>query len=59
MKTTRELENAEEEVMLAMVQDINACNDPIEMFKAIERYGAFCKARTTRMEGESLVAADE
>jgi hypothetical protein len=45
--------------MLDMVQDINACNDPIEMFKAIERYGAFCKARTTRMEGESLVAADE
>ena len=58
MKTKRRLDELEELVMEAMVAEINECNSPVDSFKAIERYAAFTKARTTRMEGESLKETD-
>lgn len=57
MNTKRELTRLEENLMEDMVKDISGSNDPVDAFKAIERYREFCKARTTRLEGESL--ADE
>lgn len=55
MKTERALTKLEERLMEDMVKDIGGSNDPVDAFKAIERYREFCKARTTRLEGESLI----
>ena len=48
----RNLEKLEENVMEALVSDIRDCQDPIDQFKLIERYAAFCDARATRLESE-------
>jgi hypothetical protein len=50
--TMRNLEKLEENVMEALVSDIRDCQDPIDQFKLIERYAAFCDARATRLESE-------
>lgn len=50
----RELENHEEQVMIALVLDIRDCQDPVDQFKLIERYGAFINARAKRLESESF-----
>ena len=49
----RELENYEEQVMTALVMDIRDCEDPVDQFKLIERYNAFCGARAKRLESEA------
>lgn len=48
----RQLENHEEQVMEALVLDIRDCQDPVDQFKLIERYNAFCTARATRIQSE-------
>jgi len=51
-KLVRDLEVAEEEVMLALVKAINEQDDPVDMYNAIKRYDAFCQAREHRLMGE-------
>jgi hypothetical protein len=48
----RNLEKLEENVMEALVCDIRDCEDPVDQFKLIERYAAFCNARAKRLESE-------
>jgi len=57
MNTTRKLEALEERLMEDLVQDVGGSEDPVEQFKAIERYMSFVKARATRMEGERCLPA--
>lgn len=50
----RKLEQLEERIMEDMVQDIGASEDPVDQFKAIERYQKFITARKERQTGDSL-----
>ena len=43
----------EQSLMEDMVRDISSVNDPVEQFRAIERYKAFVEPRCARLESES------
>ena len=50
------MKNIEEiELMLitSMLKDIAGTNDPIEQYRAIERYSKFIEARAVRMESDA------
>jgi hypothetical protein len=52
MKTNRKLEELEETLMEDFVQDIGGSQDPVDQFKAIERYAKFVEARAARINSE-------
>ena len=55
MATTppRKLEALEEKLMEDMVNDIGGSEDPVDQFKAIERYHKLILARKDRLQGEA------
>ena len=55
MATTppRKLEVLEEKLMEDMVNDIGGSDDPVDQFKAIERYHKLILARKDRLQGEA------
>lgn len=52
MKTTRKVEELEETILEALLEDINGCNDVVDMFKGIERFKAFNEARAARAQAD-------
>lgn len=48
----RKLEQLEETLMEAFVEDISGSQDPVDQFKAIERYAKFVEARAARINSE-------
>lgn len=52
MKTTRKVEELEETILEALLEDINGCNDVVDMFKGIERLKAFNEARAARAKAD-------
>jgi len=56
-KTTymRKLETLEERLMEELVNDIGAEEDPVEQFRAMERYHKFTQARGERIRSEALL----
>ena len=50
---TRKLEALEERLLEDMVNDIGGCEDPVDQFKAIERYHKLILARKDRLQGEA------
>lgn len=58
-KPKDELKELERSIMLALLEDINSCNDPIDMFKGLERYRLFNEARSKRAEADSYDAGVE
>ena len=54
MKTNRKLEELEESLMEDFVQDIGGSQDPVDQFKAIERYAKFVEARSVRIKAERV-----
>jgi len=52
MPTNRKLEELEETLMEDFVQDIAGSQDPVDQFKAIERYAKFVEARSIRIKSE-------
>jgi hypothetical protein len=50
---TRKLEALEEKLMEDMVHDIGGSDDPVDQFKAIERYHKLILARKDRLQGEA------
>ena len=51
--TPRKLEVLEEKLMEDMVNDIGGSDDPVDQFKAIERYNKLILARKDRLQGEA------
>jgi hypothetical protein len=51
--TPRKLEILEEKLMEDMVNDIGGSDDPVDQFKAIERYHKLILARKDRLQGEA------
>jgi len=56
MKTNRKLDELEETLMEDFVQDIGGSQDPVDQFKAIERYAKFVEARSSRIKAERVEA---
>ena len=52
MKMNRKLEQLEETLMEDFVQDIGGRLEPVDQFKAIERYAKFVEARAARINSE-------
>lgn len=52
----RKLEQLEEKLMEDMINDIGASEDPVDQFKAIERYHKLVLARKDRQSGDALCA---
>lgn len=52
----KQIEDTEHELILSMLKDIGGTNDPIEQFKAIERYHKFVVARANRIDGDMYYA---
>ena len=52
MKTNRKVEELEETILEALLEDINGCNDVVDMFKGIERFKAFNEARLARAQAD-------
>jgi hypothetical protein len=50
----RKLETLEERLMEELVNDIGAEEDPVEQFRAMERYHKFTQARGERIRSEAL-----
>ena len=50
----RKLEVLEERLMEELVNDIGAEEDPVEQFRAMERYHKFTQARGERIRSEAL-----
>jgi hypothetical protein len=48
----RNVEKLEESLLEAMISDISGSNDPVDQFKAIERYQKFVAARAIRINSE-------
>lgn len=44
-KQTRKVEQLEESILEALLNDINECNDHVDMFKGLERLGLYNSAR--------------
>jgi hypothetical protein len=51
-KTVRNVEEMEETVLEQMLERIEQAQDPVDQYKAVERYHAFIKARGDRLESE-------
>ena len=51
--STLKLEQLEEKLMEDMVNDIGGSDDPVDQFKAIERYHKLILARKDRLQGEA------
>jgi len=45
----QDIENLENELLMELLQDIRATNDPVEQYRAMERYHKFCEARAIRV----------
>jgi hypothetical protein len=56
MKPNRKLDELEETLMEDFVQDIGGSEDPVDQFKAIERYAKFVEARSSRIKAERVEA---
>jgi|TARA_R110002126_G_scaffold165242_1_gene313102 hypothetical protein len=54
MKPNRKLIELEESLMEDFVQDIGGSQDPVDQFKAIERYAKFVEARSSRIRAENF-----
>ena len=52
MKTNRKVEELEETILEALLEDINGCNDVVDMFKGLERYKLFNEGRQARAEAD-------
>lgn len=49
MNKERKVEQLEEQILEALLQDIAGCeNDPVDMFKSLERYKLFNEGRQAR-----------
>lgn len=44
-----DIENLENELLMDLLQDIRGTNDPVEQYRAMERYHKFVEARSIRM----------
>ena len=51
----RKLETLEERLMEELVNDIGSEEDPVEQFRAMERYHKFVQARGERLRSESVL----
>lgn len=51
----KQIEELELSLITAMLKDIAGTNDPVEQFRAIERYSKFIEARANRIESETLI----
>ena len=49
----RKLETTEEQVMQSILNEIGGSHDPVDQYKAIERYDKFVEARSKRLRSES------
>lgn len=50
----KEIEQLEQTLIIAMLKDIAGTNDPVEQFRAIERYDKFIGARAKRLDTDSF-----
>lgn len=51
----RKIETLEERLMEELVNDIGAEEDPVEQFRAMERYHKFVQARGERIRSEACL----
>ena len=51
--TTRKVEMTEEKVMETSLNEIGGSDDPVDQYKAIERYDKFVEARSKRLRSET------
>ena len=51
-KQTRKVEQLEESILEALLNDINECNDVVDMFKGLERYKLFNEGRQARANAD-------
>ena len=51
--TTRKVEISEEKVMENILNEIGGSDDPVDQYKAIERYDKFVEARSKRLRSET------
>ena len=51
--TTRKVEMTEERVMENILNEIGGSDDPVDQYKAIERYDKFVEARSKRLRSET------
>ena len=51
--TPRKLEVLEEKLMEDILNEIGGSHDPVDQYKAIERYDKFVEARSKRLRSES------
>ncbi len=51
--TTRKVEMTEEKVMENILNEIGGSDDPVDQYKAIERYDKFVEARSKRLRSET------
>lgn len=52
--TTRKVEMTEEKVMENILNEIGGSDDPVDQYKAIERYDKFVEARSKRLRSETI-----
>lgn len=49
----KQIEELEVSLITAMLKDIAETNDPVEQYRAIERYAKFIEARSIRIESDA------
>lgn len=47
------IEKLEEELMIGLLRDIQGTNDPVEQYRAMERYYKFVEARAIRVDTDA------